>query len=288
MNHRKSPKLAAWPYPTLFAHRGGGHHAPENTMAAMHTGVAHGYSAVEFDVKLTLDNMAILLHDDSLGRTTHTAGLAREKTMAELEALDAGTWFDEKYALDKFKGEKIPRFSAIAKYLHGAGVMANVEIKPCPGREAETGAQIAELCVELWADRLVKPLISSFSVAALRAARAAAPDLPMGLLVERAPEENFALLEELRCVSIHTHFSTVNADKVREFHDEGYRVMTYTANEVDLVAQLLDIGVDGIFTDNLEAMARRFPVQLTDAGKKMISQPAMPEGAWAPIVPPMP
>jgi glycerophosphoryl diester phosphodiesterase len=188
----------------------------------------------------------------------------------------------------KFKGEKIPRFTAIAKYLHGAGVMANVEIKPCPGREAETGTLVAELCEELWRDRLVKPLLSSFSVAALRAARVAAPNLPMGLLVEQAPEENLALLKELQCVSIHTHFSTVNAEIVRDFHDAGYRVMTYTANDVDVAAQLLDIGVDGIFTDNLEAMARRFPAQLTNAGKPMYSQPEMPEGGWMAVVPPMP
>jgi glycerophosphoryl diester phosphodiesterase len=288
MNQPKPSKLSAWPYPTLFAHRGGGHLAPENTLAAMQCGVSHGYSAVEFDVKLSLDSIAYLMHDDTLERTAHTRARSRDCNMAELETLDAGTWFDEKYKVGKFRGEKIPRFSAIAKYLHGGGVMANVEIKPCPGREAETGIQIGELCAELWQDRLVKPLLSSFSVTALRAARAAAPDLPMGLLVERAPEETYALLEELRCVSIHTHFSTVNADIVRAFHHEGYRVMTYTANDVDVVAQLLDIGVDGIFTDNLEMVARRFPHQLSNAGKPMYSQPEVVPGDWAPVIPPMP
>ena len=118
----------AWPYPTLFAHRGGGSLAPENTLAAMKCGYAQGYGAVEFDVKLSADNIAFLLHDDTVDRTTNGQGLAAAMTMDALEKYDAGAWHSARFA-----GEKIPRFSAIAQYLHGLGMMANVEIKPCPG-----------------------------------------------------------------------------------------------------------------------------------------------------------
>lgn len=281
MKNRKPPKLAAWPYPTLFAHRGGGMLAPENTMAAMRTGYANGYTAVEFDVKLSQDSIAILMHDDTLERTARTAALVKEKSMVELEHLDVGAWFG-----DVFRNEKIPRFSAIAKYLHGMGLMANVEIKPCPGRERETGTLVGELCVELWKDRLVKPLISSFSVEALRAARVAAPNLPLGLLVEKAEEKNISLLDGLKCVSIHAQFASYDDEKIRFFHDEGYRVMAYTVNDPDVVAHLIDSGVDGIFTDNLDVVARRFASQLTDAAKAMYSEPE--QSAWTNVVPPMP
>jgi glycerophosphoryl diester phosphodiesterase len=250
-------------------------------MAAMKAGYAHGYTAVEFDVKLSSDHVAILMHDDTLERTARTGVLVKEKTIDELERLDAGAWFG-----DAFRGEKIPRFSAIAKYLHGMGLMANVEIKPCPGREKETGSLVGELCVELWKDRLVKPLISSFSVEALRATRVAAPSLPIGLLVEKAEEKNLALLDELHCVSIHAHFSSFDTERIRFFHDEGYRVLTYTVNDPDVVAHLIGIGVDGIFTDNLEVVARRFAGQLTDAGKRMYSE--LGASDWAHVVPPMP
>jgi glycerophosphoryl diester phosphodiesterase len=281
MNNRKPPKLAAWPYPTLFAHRGGGSHAPENTMAAMKAGYAHGYTAVEFDVKLSQDDIAVLMHDDTLERTARITAKVREMRIDELETLDAGAWFG-----DAFRGEKIPRFSAIAKYLHGMGLMANVEIKPCPGRERETGKLVAAMCVELWRDRLVKPLISSFSVDALRTAREVAPDLPMGLLVEKADEKNLTLLDELHCVSIHAHFTSFDAKKIRFFHDEGYRVMAYTVNDPDVVAHLLDVGIDGIFSDNLDVMAHRFAGHLADAAKAMYSEPE--ESAWMNVVPPMP
>ncbi|MEO8104111.1 MAG: glycerophosphodiester phosphodiesterase [Betaproteobacteria bacterium] len=276
-----NPNKASWPYPTLFAHRGGGVHAPENTLAAIQAGHAHSYAAVEFDVKLSGDAVAILMHDSTLERTTNGRGSVADKTMAELETLDAGAWHS-----GAFRGEHIPHFTAVAKYLHGLGMMANVEIKPCAGREAETGRMVAELCVELWRDRFVKPLVSSFSLDALQAARAAAPDLPLGLLVKVPLAEHLPRLEDLGCVSLHCHHEHITADLVRLFHGKGFRVMTYTVNEPDRLAELLALGVDGIFTDQLELMAKRFAHQLNDAGRPM-GDPA-DDVDWLAVVPPMP
>ena len=270
-----------WPYPTLFAHRGGGSLAPENTLAAMRMGNAHSFVAVEFDVKLAYDNVAILMHDDSLERTTNGCGLVRDKNIAELETYDAGSWHSEQY-----RAERIPRLVAVSTYLHAQGMMANVEIKACPGREIETGRIVGELCEELWRDRLVKPLISSFDVAALRAARVAAPNLPMGLLVKIPDEQSLALLGQLGAVSMHCHHEYITADGVRLFHRHGYRVMTYTVNEPSRVAALLGMGVDGIFTDNLEVMAKHFSAQLSNAGKPM-HDPLDPDRVGPVTVPPI-
>ena len=274
--------VSPWPYPTLIAHRGGGIHAPENTLAAIKTGHAHSYAAVEFDVKLSGDSVAVLMHDSTLERTTSGHGPVMAKTVAELEKLDAGAWHSE-----VFRNEPIPRFSAVAKYLHGLGMMANVEIKPCAGREAETGKLVGELCVELWRDRRVKPLISSFSVDSLVAARAVAPDLPIGLLVKAPDEQHLPMLENLHCVSIHCDHQHVNADLVRLFHGRNYRVMVYTVNDVERVSELLAMGIDGIFTDQLGVMAKRFPHQLSDSGKPM-ADPLEPGMDWQSVVPPMP
>lgn len=248
---------AHWPYPLLFAHRGGGSLAPENTLAAMKKGYGCGYVAFEFDVKLTADDIAILMHDSTLERTTNGHGFVTEKTIAELEQLDAGSWHGA-----AFRGEPVARFSTVAQYLHGLGLMANVEIKPCAGREVATGKRVAELCRELWADRLVQPLISSFSIEALRAARAAAPALPMGLLVEQPAKAHLALLQELQCVSIHAHHTHVTPELVQFFHDHGTRVLVYTVNDPAHVRGLLEMGVDGLFTDRLDEMARLFPDRL--------------------------
>ena len=252
-----------WPYPTLFAHRGGGSLAPENTLAAMKTGNAHGYGAVEFDVKLSQDNVALLMHDATLERTSNGSGLVCEKDMAELENLDAGAWYGE-----QFRDERIPRFDAISSYLQTAGMTANVEIKPCPEREIETGRIVAQLSGQLWRDQLVKPLVSSFSIEALRAARDAVPNLLIGVLVKIPEVSHLALLEELGAVSMHCHHEHISADLVRLFHQTGYRGMTYTVNEPARVTALLNMGVDGMFTDSLAVMAAHFPSLLRRANEE--------------------
>jgi glycerophosphoryl diester phosphodiesterase len=143
------------------------------------------------------------------------------------------------------------------------------------------------MCAESWRDRLVKPLISSFSETALEAARKVAPDTPMGLLVTMACEDHLYTLKALNCVSIHAHHESLDAATVRFFHEHGYRVLTYTVNEPDRAEALLSWGVDGIFTDEIALMARRFPQELRAANKPMRNLVEQ-NIAWINTVPPMP
>ncbi|MBL8520271.1 MAG: glycerophosphodiester phosphodiesterase [Betaproteobacteria bacterium] len=272
-----------WPFPTLFAHRGGGRHAPENTLAAMKEGRAQGFLAVEFDVKLSRDTVAFLLHDDTLDRTTDGSGAARERTIAELEHLHANRGHEA-----AFPGEPVPRFTTVAKYLHGLGLLANVEIKPCPGREAETGRLVAELAMELWRDRFVKPLLSSFSADALAAARAVSSDLPLGVLCDAPEAAHWELARALGAVSLHCNHRQVDADLVRTCHARGLRLLVWTVNDLSRASELLRLGVDGLFTDELAAMAKAFPAQLGDAGKPMSDPVEDMVADWTAIPPPMP
>ena len=102
--------LPPWPYPHLVAHRGAGTLAPENTLAAMRVGASFGYKMVEFDAKLSQDQVAILLHDTDLDRTTNGRGKAADHPYATLAKLDAGIWFSA-----AFRGEPIPTLEAVAR-----------------------------------------------------------------------------------------------------------------------------------------------------------------------------
>jgi glycerophosphoryl diester phosphodiesterase len=243
-----------WPYPRLFAHRGGGTLAPENTLAAMKTGHRQGYHGVEFDVKLSADDVAILMHDPTLERTTDGRGDVKTMRYDQLEKFDAGAWYSPSFA-----GERIPRFADVAEFLRDNDMVSNVEIKPCPGREAETGAKIALACRELWKQGRTLPLLSSFSFAALQEAQRAAPELPRGLLVKDFADAHWAQLAELEAVSLHCHHGLVAPSLVDALHGKGYRILTYTVNEVSRVAELVSFGVDGIFTDHLDVMRGAFP-----------------------------
>lgn len=247
--------MTPWPYPTFIAHRGGGTLAPENTLAAMRVGNEQGFQAVEFDVKLSADGVAILMHDAVLGRTSTGQGEVRNLTYDELAQQDAGAWHSP-----RFSGERIPRFTEVALWLQARDMRANVEIKPCPGREVETGHLVANLCRDLWLGHPVQPLVSSFSHEALQAARRVAPGLDLGLLVLDFRPEHIALLETLSCVSLHCHHETAAPAMVEALHGKGYRVMVYTVNAVERARELLAWGVDGIFTDQLQDMRAAFPL----------------------------
>ncbi|NCZ28766.1 MAG: hypothetical protein EBX70_03555 [Betaproteobacteria bacterium] len=103
-----------WPYPRIIAHRGAGKLAPENTLAAMQVALQHRQKMVEFDVKLSADDVAVLMHDANLDRTTNGIGPIRQFNWAELARLDAGSWHSEAFA-----GEPIPRLDSALAWLLG-------------------------------------------------------------------------------------------------------------------------------------------------------------------------
>jgi sn-glycerol 3-phosphate transport system ATP-binding protein len=150
----------AWPYPRFVAHRGGGWLAPENTLAAMRVGYAHGYRMVEIDVRLSGDGTLVLMHDDTVNRTTNGIGRVGGMTWGELARLDAG--YGSRERTPQFAGEPIPSFEAIARWCLANNVSLNIEIKPCPGREVETGCAVALDARRLWRHAEVPPLFSSF------------------------------------------------------------------------------------------------------------------------------
>ncbi len=246
--------MKAWPYPKLFAHRGGGSLAPENTLAAVKIGQSLGYRAHEFDVKLSGDGVAMLLHDETLERTTSGQGRACDFTWKQLSELDAGAWYSE-----AFRGERPASFQAVARQLLSRGGMANVEIKPTPGFERETGAAVAREAARLWSGAKVPPLLSSFSFDALMAAKEAAPELPRGWLIGEFSDADWKRLEDLGAVSLHTDHKKLDPANLKRLHDRGYRVMLYTVNDPATAEQLFASGADGLFTDNLKVFADWFP-----------------------------
>lgn len=246
--------MSAWPYPKLIAHRGGGSLAPENTLAALRLGQSLGFRAAEFDVKLSRDGVAFLLHDSTLDRTTSGAGPAGERPWADLALLDAGSWLS-----DAFRGEPIARFDDAARVLRERGTMANVEIKPAPGTDRETGRAVASLAQSLWEGATTAPLLSSFSFGALMAAREAAPQLPRGYIVGDPAGADFERLRELGAASLHCSRKAASPELIARAHAAGCRVLVWTVNDPPEATRLLAWGADGIITDNLRQFASRFP-----------------------------
>lgn len=242
-----------WKFPRLIAHRGGGRFAPENTLAAMRCGLDYGFDMVEFDVKLSQDNVLILLHDDDIKRTSNAEGLAAQMSYSDLLELDMGQWHSAYFA-----GEPIARLESIARFAIENDIICNIEIKSCPGREEETGRLVAKAAQRLFKEAKVQPLLSSFSDVALEAAYKAAPKLPRAFLCEEYDKKAEKVLKQLECVSVNLKQEHLTEKLIAKIHKDGYKVCAWTVNDYRRAKQLLAWGCDALFTDELE----RIPASL--------------------------
>lgn len=244
--HAAAPN-AAWPYPCWIAHRGAGELAPENTMAAFRLGAEHGFAMFECDVKLSADGEPFLLHDTDLDRTTNGRGEAGLQTWDALSRLDAGSWHGRPYA-----GEPLLRLESLARWLQALGMMVNLEIKPTPGDEVRTGRVVAQHVARLWSQAHVKPLLSSFSTAALEAARQTQPDLPRALLLDEWVDGGVGTAVRLGCVAVVVNHAHLNAERIAAIHAAGMKALSYTVNQASRASALWRAGLDGLITDRVD------------------------------------
>lgn len=240
----------AWPWPLWIAHRGAGSAAPENTLAALRAGARAGFRMVEFDVMLSRDGVPVLMHDDTLARTTDGQGAVSAHDLAALRALDAGAWYDRAFA-----GERIPTLDEALDLLFELDLDANIEIKPAPGFSALTGVTVAREVARRWPADRRPPLLSSFDEDALAAAAATVPALPRGLLFERVPDDWARRMQGHRAVSVHCDHSVLDAARLQALIDAGVPVLCYTVNTATRARELLAAGVCGLFTDRLDLPA---------------------------------
>ena len=247
-----------WPYPKILAHRGGGVMAPENTLAAMRCGQEYGFTAVEFDVMLSKDGVPVLMHDECFGRTVRATGRVAETMATDLCCMDAGGWFSE-----QFSGEPVPLYADVVRFCRQHGIWMNVEIKPSSGTEVETGKAVAELTQALFADVAVtdtlrRPLLSSFSFAALMAAKSVAPTLPRGVLMSRVAHDWKSQLQEADARSLHINHQHMDPVLIKNVKDAGYAVLCYTVNSPERAHDVLKWGVDALCTDRLDLIPADF------------------------------
>ena len=243
--------LANWPYPLWVAHRGAGKLAPENTMSAFRLGAQHGYRFFECDAKLSQDGVLFLMHDATLDRTTNGHGIGGELTMGEIAQLDAGSWHSRAFA-----GENLPTLEALARWCLANQLHLNVEIKPTPGQELETGRACGELMNRIWPQDVVQPLFTSFKTESLKGAREVAPHIPRGLLVDKfadgTGDADLQIAKDLDCVVLVLNHALWNPALVAKAHGTGLRCSSYTVDDEWAAQRLIDLGTDGIITDRVD------------------------------------
>ncbi len=229
--------------PPLIAHRGASRYAPENTIAAFRKARDLGATWVETDVRLTKDFIPVLHHDDSLLRTTGVDALVNEYTIAQIEQCDAGSFFSP-----AFQGERIPRLTDLLAFLADNHMGLNLELKPAPGMETDTAVISMQTVIETGfpAENI---LISSFSMLALEAAYAQAPQYHYGWLCEDERGLDIGLASRIPFDTIHINQAWASQSLIDTLKSRGYQVLCFTVNDAARAAALLAMGVAGVFSD---------------------------------------
>lgn len=234
--------------------------APENTIVGFIEGMKFGYRALETDVMLAQDKIPVLMHDPKFGRTVRGVdGGVPDFTASQIQTLDAGSWYSPRYC-----GVTPPSFENAVRWCRANRVWMNIEIKPAPGFEYETGEVVGRYTQKLFEDLYAPgrdqqanvhpalPLFSSFKVDALRGAKASAPYIPRGYLIDEIPDNWRETLQELACVSLHTNWKRMTPEFCREVKDLGYWLFCWTPNDPIKIKELFSWGVDAVCTDRLD------------------------------------
>ncbi|GAB4189967.1 MAG: glycerophosphodiester phosphodiesterase [Thalassobaculales bacterium] len=236
-------------FPGLVGHRGAALRAPENTLAAFRAAAAEGAGAVELDAKLTADGVVICFHDDRLERTTDGHGPVATASWPAIAGLDAGAW-----KAPAFAGTRVPTLAAALAEIAALGLAVNVEIKPCPGREAATAAATIAVIRSHWlAGRPI--IVSSFAEECLAVARDGAPGLPRGYLAERLPPDWMERAAALGCAAIHPGHRGLDAGLCRAVTAAGFLLAAWTVNDPARARELVAWGVDAVITDDPAGLA---------------------------------
>lgn len=237
----KSP----WPVAKIIAHRGASAVAPENTLSALIKAKELGATWVQADVRLTLDDEAVIFHDDTLERCTNGRGLVRKTQYAIIRGLDAGSWFSHRYS-----GEKIPTLDHWLQAAAAAqlGIILNLH-STWFGVRRLTDHVVSSLS-RYWRGDLPQPLIASESVSCLKRITA----LQLGWnLAYVMPEERRGwqkIVREYRCLAVHIDHQFISERWLQELKQQKLYIAAYTVNDPHRAEQLFDLGIDSVFTDD--------------------------------------
>jgi glycerophosphoryl diester phosphodiesterase len=230
-----------------IGHRGAAASAPENTLVSFRRAVELGADAVEFDLHRTRDGRFVVIHDETLDRTTNGHGPVDARTFDELRRLDAGSWRGREFA-----GERIPTFEEVVAALPPR-ILLFAELKAGSSRAPGIEADLVRSIRALGAGDRVR--VSSFDHRALATVRRLDPALQTGALFVFLPVDPVAIARSCGAQALHPSFHYVTPEVVAEAHAEGVAVNTWTVNEPADIARLRAMGVDGIFSDHPERLS---------------------------------
>ncbi|MBI4083169.1 MAG: glycerophosphodiester phosphodiesterase [Candidatus Lambdaproteobacteria bacterium] len=227
----------------VLAHRGNSGEAPENTLAAFRPVAATGADGVEFDVQASADGVPVVIHDLTLRRTAGDARRLADLTLAELQALDAGSWFGP-----AFRGERIPTLAQVLELFRPTNLVLHIELKtlegPFQALVERVAAQVRERGL------VARTVFSSFNHHTLLEVARYLPEVPRAALLSDDLIEPWAYARAHGFAALHVGSWLCREELVRGSHAAGLPVRVYTVDDPAEARRLMAMGVDGLFTNH--------------------------------------
>ncbi|MFJ7934577.1 glycerophosphodiester phosphodiesterase [Sporosarcina sp. NPDC096371] len=226
----------------IYAHRGSSGTHPENTIAAFQEAARLPIHGVEFDVHLTKDGKLVVIHDETIDRTSNGTGYVKDMTLAQLKAFDFGSWFSP-----DFRGQSIPTLHEVLQVFAETTHHLNIELKsdifPYEGMAEKVVGIIGELELD------ARVVLSSFDHGAIRNVKQLAPHLETAALFMEVLVDPLDYVRAIPADALHLFFPSALRPSIRQVLETDAIVRTFTVNEIQYARVLQDIGVTAIFTD---------------------------------------
>ena len=237
--------------PVIIGHRGFRSNYPENTLTSFKAAMAAGADMIELDVHLTKDRQLAVIHDEKVDRTTNGKGRVCDFTLDELKQLDAGKWFHP-----SFSGEPIPCLEEVLNLARDK-IYVNIELKADPERP-DVALELGSCVLEVVRKEKAKDFVvaSSFQLELLASLRRESADLAIGVLTYKKKQGFLEVCEAIRAIAWHPHYQYFSKQELAAAKSMGLKILPFTVNDKKEMKRLLEMGVDGFFTDDPEAGKR--------------------------------
>ena len=230
----------------ICGHRGAAKYKPENTISGFEWCVKNNINWSECDVQLTDENIALIIHDQTLDRTSNSNGMVQKVKLDELESINVGTVNSNSTFF-----QKIPTLEELLNFCKKSNLNLNIEMKFYKPVKNNYRRKLVESVLKTIKKTKTenKVLISSFDIISLKILRESSLGIPLGALFDHLSTDWEKQIENLNIATIHLDFETVTAYHIKEITKKKFKPFVYTCNEPSKIKTLWDAGLEGVITD---------------------------------------
>ena len=219
----------------IIAHRGASAYEPENTIKAVRRAWELGAPMVEVDVRLCKDGEVVVIHDETLDRTTNASGYVRDLNLEELRRVDAG------------KGERIPTLDEVLEFAKGR-LKVVIELK-------EVGLEDKVVNIVQHHEFEDDAVVVSFLHPSVRAVKERASAIKTGIIFKGLPIDPLDLVSKAKADSLFIYHKHITEGLVQGLHEKGLKVFAWTVDEKSKIQNLIDMGIDGVATNRPDILS---------------------------------